>query len=482
VSVWDTSRVQIKLGEYGTLPALALSDPTHLSRTQEYRRAMASRMVPLAREDIRKRVPAGEYHVSRKIDGEFTVLIMEGGEVFSVNPGGTVRVGLPFASEAKALLTQAGLSRALIAGELYVDRPDGRRARVHDVTRILTAPASAEEIATLRFAAFDLIEPASSTHGDAWKKLTEIFGSGTNVRPVDAKLARSVDEVINLFDRWVVAEGGEGVVIRNDAAGVFKAKPRHTLDVVVLGFSEGLDDRRGMLHDLLVGLMRTDGSFHVLGRVGGGFTDDDRRGMLADLQDMAVASEYTEVNSASVAYKMVRPEWVIEISCLDMVSSTTRGAPIERMVLNWNREGSRWQVLRRLPLVSLISPVYLRKRSDKSVTPDDLRLRQVTDVVDVPMADRTAGDTLAKSEILRREVYTKVMKGQQMVRKLVMWKTNKDAVSNAHPAFVLHLTDYSPNRKNPLERELRVSNSREQIEAFWDEFAKGYFGKGWTKA
>jgi hypothetical protein len=46
---------------------------------------------------------------------------------------------------------------------------------------------------------------------------------------------------------------------------------------------------------------------------------------------------------------------------------------------------------------------------------------------------------------------------------------------------VLHLTDYSPNRKNQLERELRVSNSREQIDAFWAEFAKDYFGKGWTK-
>jgi hypothetical protein len=219
----------------------------------------------------------------------------------------------------------------------------------------------------------------------------------------------------------------------------------------------------------------------VLGRVGGGFTDDDRRSILADLGDMVVASEYAEVNSASVAYKMVRPEWVIEISCLDMVSSTTRGAPIERMVLNWNREASRWQVLRRLPLASLISPIYLRKRGDKSVTPDDLRLGQVTDVVDVPMTDRAAGEALAKSEVLRREVYTKVMKGQQMVRKLVMWKTNKETVSAAHPAFVLHLTDYSPNRKNPLERELRVSSSREQIDAFWAEFAKEYFGKGWTK-
>jgi hypothetical protein len=84
--------------------------------------------------------------------------------------------------------------------------------------------------------------------------------------------------------------------------------------------------------------------------------------------------------------------------------------------------------------------------------------------------------------ILRRDVYTKVMKGQTMVRKLVLWKTNKEDVSSDFPAFVAHLTDYSPNRKTPLEREMRVSASRIQIEAMYDALAAESFGKGWTKA
>ncbi len=65
---------------------------------------------------------------------------------------------------------------------------------------------------------------------------------------------------------------------------------------------------------------------------------------------------------------------------------------------------------------------------------------------------------------MAREVYTKSAKGETMVRKFVMWKTNKADQSEEYPAFVIHFTDYSPNRATPLAREVRVSNSPEQIQ------------------
>jgi hypothetical protein len=70
--------------------------------------------------------------------------------------------------------------------------------------------------------------------------------------------------------------------------------------------------------------------------------------------------------------------------------------------------------------------------------------------------------SLPQSKILRREVYTKVLKGQEMVRKLVLWQTNKPAPD--YPAYAVAVTDFSPGRKTPLERDIRVSNSVEQIE------------------
>ena len=88
----DRARVDIRLGEYGVAPATALADVALLSRVQEYRRLIGSRIMAIGKEDIRARVPAGPSHVSRKVDGEFTVLAVDGDEAFTLNPGGTVRM------------------------------------------------------------------------------------------------------------------------------------------------------------------------------------------------------------------------------------------------------------------------------------------------------------------------------------------------------------------------------------------------------
>jgi hypothetical protein len=236
-----------------------------------------------------------------------------------------------------------------------------------------------------------------------------------------------------------------------------------------------------MLHDMLLGLMRPDETFHVMGRVGTGMTEDQRRDWLSDLKDMVAESDYAEVND-SVAYQMVRPEWVVEVSVLDFITHTTRGGGIDRMVLDFDRQSGGYKSLRRLPLASPISPVLVRRREDKAVRADDLRLAQISDVIEVPMADANAKQARpATSEILRREAFTKTLKGALMVRKLVMFATNKHRGENpAHPAFVVCFTDFSPNRATPLERDIRVSNSREQIQALYEELKQENIVKGWS--
>src|SRR5262245_62764695 len=72
------------------------------------------------------------------------------------------------------------------------------------------------------------------------------------------------------------------------------------------------------------------------------------------------------------------------------------------------------------------------------------------------------------------------MKWALMFRKLIMWQTNKESDGDDYPAYIFHYTDYSPNRKTPLEREIRVSSSPDQIKDLWDELATEGFTKGWV--
>ncbi len=479
------SGVQIKYGAYAVTSSTSLQDPTILPKVQDYRRQFGGRMYPLDHVDIGRKIPNADFLVSRKIDGEFTVLYFDQDNLFSINPGGTIRIGLPWIEEAGCRLKEVGVGQLMVAGEMYVKHADGRRERVHDVIRYTRQPQSEDELQQVQFAVFDLIEvdgqPVQQPFAQTWQWISKSFGEGQLIHPVEAQTATTANDVDRMYREWVEQQGSEGLVVRSDTAGLFKIKPRYTLDAAVIGFTESSEERQGMMHDLLLAIVRGDGALQVLCRVGGGFSDDQRREMLSDLKDMVVDSEYAEVNSDHVAYQMVEPQWVIEISCLDLISQTTRGAPVNRMTLNWNRDDGRYEVIRRLPLVSVISPQFLRRHDDKTVNPSDVRIEQIAGMVDVPMADRDAKQmTLPKSQLIRREVYTKQLKGETMVRKFMLWKTNKETESEDFPAYVLHYTDFSPNRKVPLARDIRVSNSAKQIEAFWVEFKNDNIKIGWS--
>ena len=179
---------------------------------------------------------------------------------------------------------------------------------------------------------------------------------------------------------------------------------------------------------------------------------------------------------------MVRPEWVIEITCLDIISQNTRGGPINRMIIQWNSDSDSYEVVRRLPLVSVISPQFVRLREDKSFNVDDVRIAQLTDVVPIQKTNVNASElTLAESTIMKREVFTKTLKGKVMVRKFLVWKTNKQDEGSDYPAYVAHYTDFSPGRKVPLDREVRISDSEEQILELFEELKTQNIKKGWSE-
>ena len=130
--------------------------------------------------------------------------------------------------------------------------------------------------------------------------------------------------------------------------------------------------------------------------------------------------------------------------------------------------------------MSVISPRFVRIREDKTFDRTDARIAQVTDLVPVPMAEVDASELkMAQSLVEKREVYVKPYRGKTSVRKFLMWKTNKESSNSDFPAYVIHYTDFSPTRKTPLDREVRVSNSKEQIEQLWEQLLKENVKKGW---
>jgi len=461
-----------------------LADAAHLQATRLRRRQLSRMTTALDLPTATKRLPETDYAISRKVDGEFTCLLFEDGEAITLNPGGIIRAGAPFHEEAAKLLSDAGIKRAMLGGELHARRTDGKRSRVHDVASAARAPKTQEQIDSLCFAIFNIYDidgnDLSMHYVEAIARAQEIFGDGDRVFPVETHIGDKND-AIQWFETWVTEQGEEGIVLRSDSAGVYKIKPRHSLDLAIIGYSEGVDDRAGMLHSMLLAVARDTEHAQIVARVGGGFSDEDRVNLLETLKQHDVSSDYAEVNSDRVAYRMIKPGLVIEVSCLDVIAQTSHGSAIDKMVIEWQEEKQNWQGVRRLPLCSIISPQYVRMRDDKTFNPDDCGVQQLSDIVDIPDTKHGKLDsmTLPTSKVIDRSVATKVLKEATMVRKILLWQTNKQEASREFPAFVLHLTDYSPNRKQPLNHEICVSDSETQIRKLFSEWEEEYFVRGW---
>ena len=292
------------------------------------------------------------------------------------------------------------------------------------------------------------------------------------------KQAASKNEVKDLYEKWVEDENAEGLVVRCEMPFVFKIKPRYTVDVAVVGFSEGTGDQKGQIRTLLLAMMPKEGQYQIVGRTGNGFSNEQKVELLEKFTPKIIASQYIETDSNHVAFHMIKPDTVIELNLNDVLFETPSGSILNQVleiidgvyVLRANVTG-----------ISFVYPVFERFRDDKTCSFDDIRLSQINRFSYLPEESDTP--TVAeqpKSELLHREVYTKESGAKIMVQKYMVWKTNKEKLPE-YPAFVFHYTNFSTDRKEPLQREVYISDDKEQIMQMVDESKGENIKKGWNK-
>jgi hypothetical protein len=173
---------------------------------------------------------------------------------------------------------------------------------------------------------------------------------------------------------------------------------------------------------------------------------------------------------------MVAPNQVVEFSCLDVFGENSKGT-ISKICLSY-KDGT-YTATGKQPIASVISPVYVKMRTDKKPDTNDAGLSQITKIISL---DKNASKKLdvKKSEILSREVYAKESKDTKMVRKFMVWKTNKEATGE-YPAYVYHYTDFSAGRAEMLKKEIKVSDSKKQIDEIFAAEVLKNVKKGWEK-
>jgi hypothetical protein len=439
-----------------------------------YKRAVAGRYRALTRDDLGE-VPAGRTWVSPKIDGElwFAELSADGVTLFA--RGGRTLAEAPVVDELRS--AAKGLKeRIVVAGELFAA---GRkpRPRVGDVAAAL-ADDSRDR---LGFHAFDVVAvddaPPPVGYGERLALLSRVITGGKRAAVVRTEEAVGAGAIVERFDDWVGSGRAEGLIARAESGMVFKIKPRLTVDVVVVAFTTRVD-APDMVRSLLLGFVRPDGAIQLAGAVGNLAGDDMRRSLLQTLTACECPSRFRQASSDGSLYRFVRPELVVEVACTDVQSEDSAGERVKQWTLQ--HDGAGWAPVCPINAASLLHPSLVRVRDDKRADGLDARVAQLEERL--PANETTAearAVSLPKSEVVRREAWVKDTKGKTAVRKLLVWRTNKDAVVAGWPAWVVHFTDYSPDRKTPLERTLRTARTEDEAAAVAAALIEENIKRGW---
>ena len=438
----------------------------------DYKKNIAGKFMLVEGAKLKARVAGTDFCVTRKIDGHLQVLFFKDGDAVLLNSNGIDKAGrLHCLDVAVECLKKTGVKDAVVAAELYMPK-EGGRPRCADVTSALADSGKRDQLC---LAPFDIVSLDGKSfdgipYQETYKALSGIFKADA-VCPVQMMHASSLDEVQAIYDEWVECDGAEGLVIHSESNIVAKVKPRHSIDASIVGYTTGDQGIR----DLMLAVRREDSLFQVFAVGSGALSDADRASLAERLQPMNVESQYVLTDSRGIAYQMVRPEIVWEVSVIELVA---RGND-DRVRMNAlvRFENGQWLHEGMTPGVSAFGLSFVRERSDKTPSEMDIRISQLTDLCPFEEAQASMGE-LTPSTVLDRRVYRKISGDKVMLHKFLIWKTNKEATGR-YPAYIFYHTDYSSGRKDILKRDMAYAPDEASIRNIFEAEILDNVKKGW---
>lgn len=505
----DESLTEKRFGNYWIGKVHSVIDAGIVKTAEEYKTQKLRKLIPITREEISERDFGREIIVMIKRDGEYNLFDFnserdEIKSIFCNTPNARGRHGLPVNLEMEKrihelnktqgkvqdkifeILKNAGIilkndiTQITIAGELWADveKSKGQRPRVFDFIRISRQPENTEDLNSVKYDVFDIISINNTELLDIpYKTRLEIclhlFPSSTDTKAntIPFKIVHKKHEIQELYEKWVVDQGEEGLVVKGYLG--YKIKPVKDLDVAIIGFSEMLD-HDNMVRSVLVALMHEDGGYQVTGTVGGGFTFDERGKLFSEFQALKVDSDYIHTTRDGRLLTMIRPDpkYIIKIEYMDFITENAKGEPIQRMALVF-KDGS-WRREKLHSFVSLISPRYKRFRDDKELTPADLRIEQLGKDLDTLLPETPDEGAMVPSTLLFRAVFLGKYRGTTTLQKYMIWKTNKEKYQ--YPSYMTSLVNYNFDRKEPLQFDLEPNAQLEKAIESVERVANGRMG------
>mgnify|MGYP006269398707 FL=1 len=451
-------------------PAGSVPEQAVATAVMQYRTLVAQRYTPCPPSEIQRLLSTAPYTTSRKLDGELWFIDTTQASPRLIAPNGRVATGSKIIEDATAIP-----KGHIIAGELYV-KSDGRE-RVGDVAKAFGSGAD-----SVSFAAFDLVQAENDswqdfTYLDRLSKLRELIKTTETIHVIESQEFSSESEVLKFFNETVVTGNGEGIVVRCHDGRILKVKQTLTLDLAVLAFTtENGKDGGEQVRSVLLGLALPDGGFVPMGATGNFDAACSKSDLLRLLAPLEVESNYRQAASSGQLYRFVKPQIMLECSVMDIQTTDSENRRIKQVKLEYTDSG--WEPGLKVAAASLINATVMRERTDKPDFLAGVRWDQIAEYAEAPAE---SGSALPKAEVVRRQVWKKTSADKTDVRKLVVFKTNKDSVDPVYPAYVVHWTDFSATRKAPLAREVKTAPSLDVATEIAEAMIVENIKKGWEE-
>ena len=437
---------------------------------RSYKSKQASKYIPVRGDEILTKVfDCEKYGISTKYDGHLCFIVKDKDKTQLLNFNGESFERNELINEIDSLVNNEGI----IVGEIYYNK-EGERTRSFDLVKNLKVKDSSIQIVVFDVLNYDGISYEKSLWDEKKEIISKLFSNGKNIFPIDEIEVESRKEIQTEFEDRVYNQNQEGLVVRGFNGPIFKIKPKLSFDFVVLGYSMGYSDDFNLLKELLYGVKIEKDEYLIVGKVGSGFTIDQRTSFLEKLNILKVDSNLIEPSGSKTPFTFIKPQLVIEMESVDIINNTS-DQKIKKSLIKF--EGSSYSKVENKPSVSLISPVFKGLRDDKKVEMDQVGINQILRIIDLS-DEKEEVSNKSNSKVLKKEVYVKEMKGIKMVKKFFLWKTNSN--SNNYPKFVFYKIDYSPSRGDKLQRDIKISDNQSQIEKIYSDQIESDIKKGWN--
>ena len=436
---------------------------------RSYKSNQASKYIPVRGDEILTKVfDCEKYSISTKYDGHLCFMVKDKDGVYLLNFNGESFERENLIDELNNLLDKEGI----LVGEIF-NYKENERTRSFDLVKNLKNNDSSIKIVVFDVLNYDGTSYEKSLWDEKKELIDKLFSNGKNIFSIEEIEVTSRKDIQTEFEDRVINKNQEGLIVRGFNGPIFKIKPKLTFDFVVLGYSLGYSDNFNLLKELLFGIIIEKGEFLIIGKVGGGFTIEQRTSLLEGLQNLKVDSNLIEPSGSKTPFTFIKPEKVIEVESVDIVNNTSDQI-IKKSVIKFDK--NKYSKIDIKPSVSLISPVFKGFRDEKKVEADQVGLVQITRLIELKN-EITETSNKSNSKILKKEIYFKEMKGVMMVKKYFLWDTNSS--TEDYPKFVFYKIDYSPSRGDKLQRDIKVSNNKSQIEKIFSDQIETDIKKGW---